>query len=99
MLRSYVGLISHRGLETLWPESKETYHFLARRLPRELTRGNLGYWAVLDDETVGEIRQFMTRRQHVVALRLVQLQAAHFGTIWPETLDVERAAWQYFPKI
>ena len=98
MLRSYVGLISHRGLETLWPESEETCRFLARRLPRELTRGKLGYWAVLSDDAVSQIRPVLNLRQFATALRLVQIHAPHFGTIWPESPTDELADEQHFPK-
>lgn len=83
MQRSYVGIVTARGLEALFPESERAVRLLDRRIygPRPF----LGFccWAVLRDEVAQQVRDYLKEGDRHSAYRVLELSATAFGPIMP----------------
>ena len=83
MVNSYVGIITSRGLESLYPETEHAVPFLARRAHRGGPTEAVCYWAVLQDSVAAEVERQLRGRHHEDALVTLRALAEHFGTIPP----------------
>lgn len=83
MNRSYVGIITHRGLQAIYHENDHVVRFLNRRLYRRRPYGGLCCWAVMPDETADQVERQMELGENLLALRTMQTHALHFGSILP----------------
>jgi hypothetical protein len=88
MAKSYVGIISHRGLESFLPETRHAVPFLVRRAYRRQPAEAICYWAVMQDTVAGEVRQQLQCQRYEDAFLTLRMKAAHFGTILPPSADV-----------
>ena len=87
MARSYVGIISPRGLESLLPETEHAVPFLVRRAYGRRPGEALCYWAVMPDSTARGVELQLQAHFHEDAFYRLRGEAAHFGTILPFGVD------------
>ena len=93
MARSYLGIITRRGLESLVPETEHAAPFLLRRAGR--SRPALGFccWAVLPETAFLETQHQLDCGRFREALVILNSQALHLGTVLPSTpVDAETGA-------
>lgn len=64
MARSYVGIISPRGLESLLPETEHAVPFLVRRAYGRRSGEAVCYWAVMPDSTARQVETQLEARFH-----------------------------------
>jgi hypothetical protein len=88
MVRSYVGIISRRGLELLLPETEHAVPFLLRRAYCRHSAGAICCWAVMQDAAAGEVQRQLLFRRYEDAFLSLRVKAACFGTILPPSADV-----------
>jgi hypothetical protein len=89
MDNSYLGIVTPRGLETLVLETEHAAMFLLRRTRRHSASKTTYCWAVLEEDAALAVYEWITAQQFAEALRLLNLQAKHLGTMLPETADDE----------
>ena len=87
MVNCYVGIISCKGLESLFPETEHAVPFLLRRAYRRQPTEALCYWAVMQDTAAREVQCRLERRRHEEALFTLRTLAADFGTILPPSFE------------
>ena len=87
MGRSYVGIISARGLESVLPETDHAVPFLVRRAYGRRSGEAVCYWAVMPDSTARAVELQLQAHLHEDAFRKLRGEAAHFGTILPSGVD------------
>ena len=88
MMRSYVGIISRRGLEWLLPESDPVLRFLAGRAYAEWPPSAVYYWAAIQTPEATEIQGQLDDGDSDRALQILQATARFSGPILPS--DVRR---------
>ncbi len=84
MTESYVGIVTHLGLEKLWLEGEHTLQFVLRRAQRIKTRPACGIWAVLDRAFEEQIAIQIHLGNRLDALLLLQTVAVDLGRIYAE---------------
>ena len=84
MTESYVGIVSHLGLEQLWPEQEHTLRFLLRRVQRIKSRPASCVWAVLDPAFAEQVMILIQLGRPWDALLLLQAVAFDLGPAYPE---------------
>jgi hypothetical protein len=84
MRRSYVGIASRLGLESLWPEHPHTAAFLLRRLARHRDVQAVCFWAVMAPEFAEQIWLELAAGNRQEALILLQSLATYVGRLLPE---------------
>jgi len=89
MNESYLGLISPRGLESLWREHEHTARFLERRLQRKPYRSCCGFWAVIDEAGIETIAVLLRAGRTRDAWLALERLSRHLGCIIPETEDLD----------
>ena len=84
MTESYVGIVSHLGLEHLWLERQHTLRFVLRHVERIKTRPVCGIWAVLDRdfEELIALQIYLGNRRD--ALLLLQTVAVDLGRVYAD---------------
>lgn len=87
MVKCYVGTISRRGLESLFPETPHAVPFLVRKAYRRRPTEAVCYWAVLPDTAAREVKRQLQWCEYEEALATLRGQAACFGTIPPTAED------------
>lgn len=87
MVKCYVGTISRRGLESLFPETEHAMPFLTRRAYRRRPTESVCYWAVLPDTVARDVQRQLQWQHHEEALATLYGQAAYFGTIPPSASE------------
>ena len=87
MVRCYVGTISRRGLESLFPETEHAVPFLVRRAYRRRPTEAVCYWAVLPDAAARDVQRQLQWHDHEEALATLCGQASYFGTIPPSASE------------
>ena len=88
MIRSYVGIVTTRGLQAFYCENDHIVRFLNRRLYRHKPYAGLCYWAVMPDETANQVERQLELGEYVLALRTLQTHALHYGSILPASDDL-----------
>lgn len=78
MLKSYIGLATPRGLESLVPEHAPAAQALAARAR---TRQSVCCWAVLPDSDAAEIGYRLAAGEATAALALLEAAAQSVGRI------------------
>ena len=87
MLDSYIGLISRRGLESLFPETEHAAPFLVRRAYRRQPLEAVCYWAVMEESAAQQVQWQLQWRHHEEAFLVLRALADHVGTILPPPAD------------
>ena len=87
MVSCYVGIISRRGLESLWPETEHAVLFLLRRAYRRQPTEAVCYWAVMQDTAARHVQRQIHWQCHREALFTLRTVAADFGTILPASFE------------
>ena len=82
MNRSYVGIVTLRGLEAIYPENEHVIRFLHRRVFRKRPYGGL-CWAVLSDEVLDCVERQLAVGEHRLAFWTLQAHADFGGSILP----------------
>ena len=80
MAQSYVGIVSHLGLEELWPEHPHTLRFLSRAAAR-WPRGGYLVWAVLDEVIFHQIRREIQIGNHLEGIVLLPSAMPRHGNV------------------
>jgi hypothetical protein len=83
MLKAYLGIVSHSGIELFCPEDPVTAKFLERRVRRERGR-TAGFWSVLSHEAVELVEAALGQGLPRLALDLLQQQAHDYGFLVPD---------------
>ena len=93
MFKSYVGIITREGLESLLPENDHVVRFLVRRAYRTQPPQALCYWAVMPDSAADHISRQLSWGEHGPALVTLHASAVGLGTMLPEeTQEVDLLA-------
>ena len=87
MTESYVGVVTHLGLEQLWLEGEHTWQFVLRRTQRLRARPACGIWAVLDRAFEEQIAVQIHLGHRLDALLLLQAVAVDLGRIYAEPYE------------
>ena len=87
MAKSYIGIISPRGLVLLVPETEETAAVVMRRTYGERSREQACCWAVMPDTVVDVVQEKLSRQRFHDALVTVSSEATCCGTILPPAYD------------
>jgi hypothetical protein len=82
MLKAFVGIVSHRGIEVFCPEDPATIRFLWRRAQRERGRAAC-FWSVIPSEAVELIEATLNLGLAREALDLLQQLARDYGFLVP----------------
>ena len=85
MRRSYLGIISKRGLESLLPECERTRSMIASVVCRQRARAAC-CWVVMQDHDATRIMQFVGQGYTSAALTALQVQATDGGLLAPAEL-------------
>ena len=85
MNRSYVGIITHRGLESFLLETDQALRLLVRRAYRKRPLQALCYWAILGDDDAREVEQRVRSGALHDAVRTLESSASSLGPILPPT--------------
>ena len=88
MLKSYVGIVSRRGLEAFFPENDHVLRFLIRRAYRSYQIDTVCFWAVLQDSIGNAIEQLLECGRPADALLALQHLATEIGTVYPDEPEV-----------
>ena len=83
MNRSYLGVVTRRGLEAFFQEEDHVIRFLHRRVYRRRPYDGFCCWAVMQDEIASQIEFQLEAGDHLLALRTLQSHAMHWGAILP----------------
>lgn len=81
MLQAYVGILSQRGVEAVWPEGPHSARFLARRIRRE--RSVACFWTVISDDAAADLQDALITGDSIAALEMLQSTAHDFGIMLP----------------
>ena len=82
-MRSYVGIITSRGLEWLLPENDGVLRFLAGRAYTEWPHRAVCYWTAIQAAEAGEIQEELADGDSDRALQILQASAMFGGPILP----------------
>ena len=83
MAQCYVGIVTRRGLESLFAETEDVVRFLDRRLYRRRPYPGISFWAVMPDEAAELIATQLRMGEQREALRTLQVNSLHLGSILP----------------
>lgn len=84
MLKSYVGIVTRRGLESFFPEDDHVLRFLMRRTYRSRQSNAVCFWAVMEDSIADTIKFLLECGLPDEASLTLQYLATEFGTVCPE---------------
>ena len=87
MLSSFVGTISRRGLESLYPETEHAVPFLIRRAYRSSPTREICYWAVMQDAVALQVQHQLVCERREDAFLILRALADYFGTISSDQMD------------
>lgn len=87
MNRSYLGIVTHRGLEAIFREEDHVIRFLHRRLYRRQSCDGICCWAVMNDDVVRHIQLLIREADCHAALRTLQTHALHWGVSLPDVSE------------
>ena len=87
MARSYLGIITDQGLESLFPETEHAALFLLRRAHRDEANRSLCCWAVLSETTASGVLRDVYLGRFWNALVRLNIEAKYLGTLFPATAD------------
>ena len=87
MFKSYVGIITREGVESLFPENDHIVRFLVRRAYRTQPPKGLCYWAVMPDSAADHITRQLSWGDHGPALVTLHASAVGLGTMLPEETE------------
>ena len=83
MNRAYVGIVTRRGLEAIFPENDHVVRFLHRRVYRRRPFAGVCCWAVLSDEMTDQIEWHLEFGENLLALQTLLSEAVQYGSIPP----------------
>ena len=83
MQHGYVGIVTRRGLEGLYPESEHVVRFLDRRVYGRQPYFGCCFWAVLGSDIAERIQWDIERADFWSAMSSLELNAIHYGPIMP----------------
>jgi hypothetical protein len=83
MNRSYLGVVTRKGLEALFQEEDHVIRFLHRRVYRRRPFDGFCCWAVMSDEIADQIELQIEFGDYFQALRTLQSHAMHWGASLP----------------
>ena len=86
MVRSYIGLVTRRGLEALHEENDHVVRFLNRRVCRQRHLGGL-CWAVMDDDASEYVQVQIALGEMHAALCSLEIHAEYCGSLSPDLSD------------
>ena len=80
---SYIGVVTCRGLEALFPESEKVIRLLDRRIYGK--RPYLGYccWAVLAEDVAQHVQRYLELGDFQSAFHTLQVLATDYGPVMP----------------
>ncbi len=87
MGKSYIGIITPRGLVSLVPETDGAASFMIRRTYGEQLRKEACCWAVMPDTVANIVQEKLSRQRFQDALVTVSAEATCCGTILPPAYD------------
>ena len=87
MNRSYIGIVTTSGLQAIYRETDHVMRFLHRRLYRKRPYDGVCCWAVMSVEAAERIERQTKLGETQLALRALQENSIHFGSILPATDD------------
>ena len=92
---SYVGVVTCRGLEVLFPESEKVVRCLNCRVYDK--RPYLGYccWAIMDEEAAQHVQQYLDLGDFQSALHTLQVLATDYGPLMPSDRPKRNQKPQY----
>lgn len=96
MVRSYIGVVTRRGLEALYEENDHVVRFLNRRICRGRRTGGL-LWAVMDDDASEFVGVQLALGEMLAALHSLEAYAAYYGAMCPDTAD--QAQSDYYAQV
>ena len=85
MARSYLGIVTRRGLESLVPETEHAVPFLLRRAGRWRPTPAFCCWAVLPEIAFFKTQYQLDCGHFRDALLTLNAEALHLGTLLPST--------------
>lgn len=87
MLKSYVGIVSHRGLDAFFPENDHVLSFLIRRAYRSGQSDAVCFWAVMQEAIGFSIQHLLENGRPDDALLTLQYLATEIGTVCPQETE------------
>jgi len=87
MNRSYLCIVTRRGLEAIFREEEHVIRFLHRRLYRQRSCDGICCWAVMNDDVVRHIQLLIREADGLAALRTLQTHASHWGVSLPDAAE------------
>lgn len=84
MIASFVGVITHRGLELFLPETETASRFMHRRLRRCRQGHACCVWFVLDGGIAEIVGELIASDEGAAAWVIVEQQARDGGILLPE---------------
>lgn len=82
-MRTYVGIITRRGLELLFPESDYVRRCLARLAYTDRPAQRICCWAAMPDPVASEIHGQLNQGETDSALQILQASARFLGPVLP----------------
>ena len=95
MVRSYIAVVTHRGLEALYGENDHVVRFLNRRVCRGCRMEGL-LWAVMNDDAAEFVGVQLALGEMRAALGSLEAYAVHYGAMFPDSAD--RAYQDYYAQ-
>jgi hypothetical protein len=88
MMRSYLGIITSHGLESLFLESDYVLQFLARLAYTEQPLRGVCYWAAMNVPEATEIQGQLDEGDSDRALQILHASARFIGPILPSDVHL-----------
>lgn len=85
MARSYLGIITRKGLESLVPETEGAEELLRHQAEIERHRAFVCCWAVLQQEVARDLQLQLRAERYREALVQLNIEAQSLGTLLPAT--------------
>lgn len=82
-MRSYVGIVTGHGLQSLFPESEYALQGLARVAYTERPMRGVCYWAAMHVPEASEIQGQLDEGDTDRAFQILQASARFFGPVLP----------------
>lgn len=83
MMQSYVGIITHRGLESLLQESEQSRRFVARYAYQSSQGRSVCCWAAIPHSAAIDLRRLLDDGEADAALQILSSSARFLGPILP----------------
>jgi hypothetical protein len=87
MAKSYVGIVTPRGLESLVPETENAVALLMHRVYGKRSRNEACCWAVMPDAVARAVQDKLEWQRFKDALATMSAEAMYCGTILPSVYE------------